>query len=761
MLEHLGPKSNFNKLSLFIVVSGFFTVIITGKLFYLQIVNHDHFQAKALAAQQGVTEILPQHGTIIIKDHHSDSEFPIATNTTLNLIYADPGLIKDPTLITSQIAPLLFDLEEAQNEDLIRIDKLGEKINDLAAEFSPEEIEEQLRPLSDQELRDKFMKDFELKISQKKRPEILLATDLEEKLLSHIKNLQLPGIEVIKDDIYAYPTRIGNPQIIAESLAPALEMPTQRLERVLQGENRYVVLKRKVLPEVTEKITEIINLDSEESYLGIGMKEEYFRYYPEQTLAANLIGFVGGSGNGNYGIEQTFNKILKGEKGQLETKQDSIGRQITVGESKLKDAVDGANIVLTIDRPIQIKVEEIIANAVNRYDAKSGQAIVMDPKTGSILAMANYPTFNPNNFGEIFKRKEIFLTEEEIDGLIETDRENEFYFYVNEITLERYTVFREKEENGAVRYYRYENYQGPEVYHNKSVAWPYEPGSVFKSIVMAIAIEAGEVTPNTTYNDKGPVGVGFNVYSQDYDFEIKNSNNKYYGLINMKKVLGESLNTGMTYIANKIGEKLFYKYIEKFGFLEASGIEFDSENTGQVKHFEEWNDANLATYSFGQGLTVNMVQLANAYSVLANGGILMQPYIVDEIRYDNGKVATSEPRELRRVISEETSDTMTAMLRESVEVGVAKTAQLDTHYVAGKTGTSQTYKHGKALSGPGTTIATFAGYGPTDDPQFVILVKFDQPKTVEWGSATAAPTFKEIAQFLFNYYNIPPDKRDQ
>jgi cell division protein FtsI/penicillin-binding protein 2 len=758
MLNHVRPKSDLNKLAIFIGASAFFTLIIVGKLFYLQIVNHDHFQARALAAQQGLTEILPQHGTIIIKDHHSDSEFPIATNTTLNLVYADPGLIQDPTFVTSQVGPLLFDLEEAQQEDQLRINKLQENIADLAAEYTPEEIEEKLRPLSDQELQDEFMRDFELKISQKKRPEILLANDLEEKVLSHISSLQLPGVEVIKNEVYAYPPRIVNPQIIAESLAPALEIPTQQLERILQGENRYVVLKRKVLPEVSEQITAMINADTEDKFLGLAMKEEYFRYYPEQSLAANIIGFVGGSGNGNYGIEQTFNKLLKGEKGRLETKQDSVGRQITVGESKLKEAVDGANIVLTLDRSVQIKVEEIMKNAVERYDAKSGQAVVMDPQTGAVLAMVNYPTFNPNEFGAVFKRKEIFLTEEEIDELVETPRENEFYHYVNEVTLERYSVFREKDENGATRYYRYDNFQGPEVYQNKSVSLPYEPGSVFKSIAMAIAIDAGEISPNTTYNDVGPVGVGFNVYTQDYDFEIKNSNNKYYGLINMKKVLGESLNTGMTYIANKIGPKLFYKYIEKFGFLEGSGIEFDSELTGQVKHFEEWNDANLATYSFGQGLTVNMVQLANAYGALANGGILMQPYIVDEIRHDNGKIVKTEPRELRRVISEETSDTMTAMLRESVEVGVADTAQLSTHYVAGKTGTSQTYKHGKALVGEGTTIATFAGYGPVDNPEFVILVKFDQPKTSQWGSTTAAPTFKEISEFLFNYYNIPPDK---
>ena len=157
-------------------------------------------------------------------------------------------------------------------------------------------------------------------------------------------------------------------------------------------------------------------------------------------------------------------------------------------------------------------------------------------------------------------------------------------------------------------------------------------------------------------------------------------------------------------------------------------------------------------------MTVTMVQLANAYCTLANGGLLMQPYIIKEIRHDDGTVSITEPHEIRRVISEESSATMTAMLTYSTENGVANRGQVEGHYVAGKTGTSQTYKHGQALSGPGTTITSFAGFGPVEDPQFVILVKLDHPRKSEWGAATAAPTFSKVAEYLFNYYNLPPSK---
>jgi len=295
------------------------------------------------------------------------------------------------------------------------------------------------------------------------------------------------------------------------------------------------------------------------------------------------------------------------------------------------------------------------------------------------------------------------------------------------------------------------------VYHNKIVSWPYEPGSVFKSIVMAIGIDDGDITPNTTYNDSGPIGVDKNVYTGEYDFEIKNSEG-YYGLINMTTVLGKSLNTGMTFIAKKIGGALFYNYLEKFGFLDRTDIEFETEVTGKIEYFDNWTESELATHAFGQGLTVTMIQLANAYSAIANGGILMRPYIINETRHDDKTITKTEPHEIRRVISEDTSDKMIAMLTNSTEVGVANRAQVPGHLVAGKTGTSQTYKNGKALSGKGTTIATFAGFGPVNEPKFVILIKFDHPKASEWGSATAAPTFSKIAEYLFDYYNIPPDK---
>lgn len=708
----------------------------------------------ATKGQYGNIELPAQRGEIIITDYHSGEEFLLATNTTLNLVYADPALIKDPIYIADKLVPLLFDIELAYEQDAARIEEAAKQ---LPPDLTEEEVAEILRPLSDSELETQYRADLIDKISAKQRQEILLTTELTEENSQALANLDIPGIEVYENVAYAYPPQISNKEFVAEAIAPYVEIPAVKLSQILVGENRYVVLKRKLQPSVSEEIKRLFAEAENEEFNGIGLQEEYFRYYPEGSIAANIVGYVSHDNVGQYGIESSFNSQLKGKAGTFTAKRDSIGRQITVGESVIEPAVDGDNIVLTIDRSIQMQVEKILAEAVEFYQADSGQVIIMNPQTGAITAMAHYPSFDPNSFGQVFKKVEVEFTPEEIEELYPTNEEDVYYFYTNPITLDKYTVFAETDEDGTTRYYRYENFVGPEVYHNKIVSWPYEPGSVFKTIAMSAALDDGDITPNTTYNDDGPIGVDWNVYSEKYDFEIKNADG-YFGLVNMQTVLGKSLNTGMTFIAKRMGPALYYSYLKKFGFLDRTDIEFDSEIVGQIKYYEDWTESELATASFGQGLTVTMLQVANAYSAITNGGVLMKPYIVSEVRHDDGTVTTYEPQEIRRVISEDTSSKMVQMLTLSVEEGVANSAAVDTHYVGGKTGTSQTYKYGKALSGKGTTTATFAGFGPVNNPQFVVLIKLDRPRLSEWGSSTAAPTFQKIAEYLFSYYNIPPDK---
>ena len=747
-------KTSINKLTFLIIGASVITTVLIGRLFYLQVIQNDYYQNLATANQSDYTEIPAERGEIIISDYHSDEEFLLATNTTLNLLFVDPTLVKDPQYVVDKIGPLIFDIEDERATDNERIEKLS---RNLKPDITEEEKAALLKPLTDEELSAKFKQDFLTKISQKQRPQILLSSDLPSDKLNTLKSLGLSGIEIKDENVYAYPPQISNPKSVAARIADYVEIPVEKLARILKGENRYIVLRRKLSPDITDQIIKLFKQDKEKLLSGIGMKEESFRYYPEGSLGANIVGYVNNDNIGQYGIESTFNTKLAGQTGKFETKRDSIGRQITVGESLLQSAVDGDNIVLTIDRSVQMEIERLLDEGVREFRADNGQAIVMNPKTGEIIAMAHSPSFDPNDYGDVFRKVEISLTPDEIASLYPTKDKGIYYFYTNPATLAYYLVFEQKDEEGVTRYYRYANFVGAEVYHNKIVSWPYEPGSAFKPIAMSAAIDDGDVTPNTTYNDSGPVKVDYNKYTGEYDFEIKNVLG-YFGLVDMKTVIAKSLNTGMTFVAKKIGPALFYNYLQKFGFLDRTDIEFDTENTGKIEYFADWSESELATHAFGQGLTITMMQLANAYSAIANGGILMQPYIIKEIRHADGTITTTDPHQVRRVISEDTSAKMTAMLVNAVENGESRQAGVPTHHLAAKTGTSQTYKRGIALTGVGTTIASIAGFAPIDDPKFVIIIKYDHPKSVEWGGSTAGVTFSKLATYLFDYYNVPPDK---
>jgi cell division protein FtsI/penicillin-binding protein 2 len=268
---------------------------------------------------------------------------------------------------------------------------------------------------------------------------------------------------------------------------------------------------------------------------------------------------------------------------------------------------------------------------------------------------------------------------------------------------------------------------------------------------MSSALDDKDVTPNTAFNDPGVLKVD--------EFEIKNVSAKCTGYINMSTTLANSCNTGLAWVARKMGRSLFYSYMKKFGFGARTDVEFDNEDPGRIAHFSQWADSELATHAFGQGFLVTPLQMVTAYSALANKGVLMQPHIVEKIIQADGKTVNSEITPLQQVITPDTANTITAMLVNAVETGVAKAAQLPDHFMAGKTGTSQTYKHGKPLTGAGTTIATMAGYGPIEDPKFVILVKLDRPRTTEWSEGTSTALFKDIAAYLFDYFGIPPDKK--
>ncbi len=488
---------------------------------------------------------------------------------------------------------------------------------------------------------------------------------------------------------YAIPKLIDDPVATALSVSAILGLDEMEIRnRITDRHDPFEILKKRISAEEEKRLKEL-NLK------GIAFLPEVYRYYPAESLASKTLGFVGPADNGEtgiYGVEASWNSELTGRHGHVSQERDAAGRWIALSDRDHVEPKDGDNLVLTLDRVAQYEVEKILREANEAYRADSATAIVMEPKTGKIIAMATVPDFNPNEYG---KTEDLSL------------------------------------------------------FMNQAVSLSYEPGSIMKPITMAIGLDMGKVNPNTEYTDTGVV--------KEAGYTINNAENKVYGKSTMTKVLEESINTGMIFVERLVGNYEFREALKRFGFGSKTGIRLPAEHGGTLKNLDNLK-GNLQFYtaSFGQGITATPLQMVTAYSALANGGVLMQPQIVDRVIHADGTVVSVEPREIRRAISPEASEQIGKMLRSVVVNGHGKRADVPGYLVVGKTGTAQVAKKGEKGYEDGLTIGSFAGYAPLNDPQFAMVVKFDNPKEVIWAESSAAPTFGKIMQFLLNYKRIQP-----
>ena len=428
---------------------------------------------------------------------------------------------------------------------------------------------------------------------------------------------------------------------------------------------------------------------------GIRVVGQEWRYYPENSFAAQTLGFIGYKNDtlvGQYGIEGYFDDLLTGKKGVLEGERDTSGNWISIGNKKITPAEDGASVVLTLDRSIQYAAEKYAKMATQEDQAEEASIIVIEPKTGNILGMANYPTYNVNEFSDAQAKD-------------------------------------------------------PSVFNNSVVFDLFEPGSIFKPIVMASAIDAGVVTPSTTFDNTGSVKIG--------RYTISNVVKRSQRITTMTEVLDWSLNTGMVFVTQQLGKEKLYDYIKRFGFDELTGITLDSESKTNIGNPQTWSDVQQGTIGFGQGISTTELHMAMAESALANGGKLMEPHIVSEIRHPDGRVETIAPKVVGQPISAQTSETITAMLIDGVKNGLSKKAAIPGYLVAGKTGTAQVAKNG--VYDPSQRITSFMGYAPATNPRFLILVKVVNPKHGQYAETTAIPYFQRLATEVINSLKIPPD----
>jgi len=488
--------------------------------------------------------------------------------------------------------------------------------------------------------------------------------------------------------VFVSPGQIENEEEVVVNLSEILGLEEELIsEKLNQKDELFILIKKKLTGEEAENIEKL-------SIPGIYLDTEILRYYPEEKLASCVLGFVGGEGQGQYGLEGFYEQELKGSEGLTVGERSSKGYMVFFDSKESLPAEEGSNLILGTDLYIQFKAEELLREAKETLEIEDGQIVVLDPNSGKIIAAASLLNFDPN------------------------------------------------------QYYDYDL----EVFKNSLSQKIFEPGSVFKPITMAIALEKEKITPQTTYIDEGFVKIGPDT--------IRNYNERVYGESTMTEVLEKSINTGAVFVGQKIPHNVFLDYIEKFGIFEKTNIDLQGEVFSQNEEFKKGYEINFATVSFGQGIEMTPIQLIRAFCVFANGGKLVKPYLVEKIIKSDGTVLeTQSDIQNPEVISQRTASKLTAMLVSVVENGFGKKAKIPGYYIAGKTGTAQVAWSALGVKRSGysdKTIQTFIGFAPAFNPKFLILVKLDNPKT-RTAEYSAIPIFKNLAKYIIDYYQIPPD----
>lgn len=499
-------------------------------------------------------------------------------------------------------------------------------------------------------------------------------------------NLYSLAINKKFDFVYVVPNEIEEKEDTAEILSQILNLEKDFILSKLQTDSLYSLLENKLSEGQLKEIEEL-------HYPGVYLGKESLRYYPQQSLASHVTGFFGRGEVGQYGVEGYHHEVLEGTEGFREGERAAQGFLLTFSERFLP-AKEGADLILTLDYNIQFKAEKLLQKSIEELEAEEGTIIVMDPYSGEILALANFPNFNLNQYA--------------------------------------------KQENF-------------EIFQNGATQKIFEPGSVFKPFVMAAALDQGKITPDTTYEDKGSVKIG--------GYTIYNYDERVWGERTMTEVLEKSINTGAVFVENQLSHDLFLQYLERFGIFEKTGIDLEGEISSLNLNLKKGYEINFATASFGQGIEMTAIQLVRAFSVIANGGKLPKPHLVKKIIVDGKEKEIELEVSNSQVISQRTASQLTAMLVSVVENGFAKGARIPGYFITGKTGTAQIPWGALGIDKSGysdKTIQTFVGFAPAFNPQFLILVKLNNPKT-KTAEYSTVPVFQELAKYIIDYYQIPPD----
>lgn len=507
--------------------------------------------------------------------------------------------------------------------------------------------------------------------------------------------------------LYTYKPNLNSEnKQIADNLTEILFDP--QIETASVGAEKEIELSKKIFEQdlidrltrksVWELLSKKVNLEQKEKIEswqedGLGFQPSSVRFYPDASSSAHVFGLVGndasGKEKGYFGLEGYYDRELSGVSGMLRQERDALGDPILVGSYKEIPPQAGRVLVTNVDRFVQKIVEDQLKLGMEKYGASAGEVVIMDPATGGVFASASYPNYDPAD---------------------------------------------------------YQKYD-PVVLKNPTVSESYEPGSTFKVLVMAAALDSGVVDSETDCDIcDGPVRIG--------KYTIGTWDGKYRPGENMTETIVHSDNVGMVFVSQKLGKDFFVEYMKKFGIGSPTGIDLQEEVSPSLR--DKWGEIDLATASFGQGIAVTTMQMLRAVGAIANGGELMTPRVVNEIKGEKGDMKI-KPKPAGRVISKKAADEIKEMMIKAVIEGEAKFAAPKGYRIAGKTGTAQIPVSGHYDKDK--TIASFIGFAPADNPKFVMIVKLREPTSSPWGSETAAPLWFNIAKKLLIYWGIGPDSQ--
>ena len=492
------------------------------------------------------------------------------------------------------------------------------------------------------------------------------------------------------ESVSAVPTTIADPVKTAAALAPILVMKESDLEVALRDRSQFRWLARKVSHEIALRVA-ALNITG----ISIVREETGTRFTPAGHLASTVIGFVGVDESGLEGLESAFDSYLKGTAGKMKVEADQFGRAIPFAETRIiEKAHAGKSLQLTLDSYLQFETERALRDRVHESHARSGTAIIMDPNTGEILALANSPDYEPAHFS-------------------------------------RYAADSRRD---------------------RAVMDAYEPGSTFKLITAAAALESHRIGPEAQFPALDSLSVGGRVIHNAEDGLMAGGG----GSESFEQIIALSHNVGAAEIGIATGPRALYKTIRAFGFGDPTDIELPGENPGIVPMPDQWSGSSTATISFGHGISTTPIALVRAYAAIANGGMLLRPRIVRALIGDDGAPIYTYGTEVEhRAISQQTAATLRRFLRAVVTRGTGKdNAQIPGYTTAGKTGTAQVVENGRYE--PGEYVASFIGYVPAEHPKFVILVKIERPRGVYYGGTVAAPVFSHLARAAMLHAGILP-----